>query len=154
MNLVNNQSNAALRMASVSRERNLEQQIQELKREQMESEQQLEETGQRMEKLRSYWLNVLKTTGVPLIKFGTSGKPKRRKLRIVDHDVLVWGGRKKRSVKLSDIRSAKRGIRMCFLSLSISLITRLKHDIHTQERAQHFTPTNTTKLPSIIYALH
>ena len=121
MNLVNNQSNAALRMASVSRERNLEQQIQELKREQMESEQQLKETRQRMEKLRSYWLNVLKTTGVPLIKFGTSGKPKRRTLRIVDHDVLVWGGRKKRSVKLSDIRSAKRGIRMFPLSFNQSL---------------------------------
>ena len=119
MNLVNSQSKA-LKMATVSRERKLENQIRELKRNEIEREQQVKNQRETLEKTRLYWLNVLKTSGIPLIKFGTSGKPKRRKLRIINNETLVWGGRKKRSITLSEIRSAKRGIRMLFLDSLLS----------------------------------
>ena len=111
MTLVNRKGDEALKMASMSRERSLENQIEKLKRQQVQREQELKEHMKSMKKMRSYWFNILRTTGIPLIKFGASGKPKRRMLRIVNNERLVWGGRKKRSIMLSDIRSAKRGIR-------------------------------------------
>jgi len=58
---------------------------------------------------RNVTSRLCRETGISVLKYGKSGKPKQRVLRVVDDGkTIVWGGRKGRRIRVSEIQSIQR----------------------------------------------